>query len=476
MDAPDDGTVLFVDERSATTVARFGAAGRYTLRLTATQGDRSATADVVVEATALAEGDINLAPGATPTASYVTGWNSVDAVNDGKAPFFSGGNQVDLWGTWTGNEPATRWLQYTFDEPVRVDRTSIDFWYDSTTGGSGVAVPQGWHLQYWDTSGGGEGQWADVPDPSTFGTERDVTNEVTFGAVTTTRLRATFDALQGTGGGYSAVGVSEWRVFAAEAASVDPVHVRTTVGTAPELPATVDVVYPDGARLATPVTWGAIAADDVAHEGDVAVVGVLGTTTLPARATVWVRAQLATTVTTVDPVEVTTAVGTAPALPATVTVQYNDGSRASGTPVTWDAVDPADYAGEGTFEVAGAVEGTDLRARAIVTVGAGGGSEPSLDVVVEAVPRCLAGKAYVAVRATNGEDVPVAVTLSTPFGEKAFAEVAPGKSAYQSFAVRASSVEAGEAHVTAVATLEGADGPQEVTATVDATYDALDCG
>ncbi len=475
VDAPADGEVLFVDERSATTVARFAVAGAYTLRLTAAQGDRTATADVVVQATALTEGSIDLAPTATPTASYTAGWNSVDAVNDGKAAFFSGGNQTDLWGTWTGNEPATRWLQYTFDQPVRVDRTSIDFWYDSTTGGSGVAVPQGWHLQHWDpAAGGGAGAWADVPDPSAFGTTRDETNEVTFGAVTTTRLRATFDALQGSGGRYSAVGVSEWRVFAAEAASVDPVHVRTTVGDLPALPDAVDVVYPDGARVATPVTWGAVSAEDVAQEGDVAVTGVLATTTLPAHATVWVRAELASTVTTVDPVTVTTAVGVAPVLPATATVQYNDGSRASGVAVTWDAVDPASYATEGTFDVGGTLPGTDLRARATVVVGEGGGEPgPAFDVTVTAEPRCLAGKAYVAVRATNDDDVPLDLTLTTPFGSRAYADVAPGKNAYQSFAARATSTEAG----TAVVTVSGErPGEGAVVVDLDAAYDAVDCG
>ena len=64
------------------------------------------------------------------------------------------------------------------------------------------------------------------------------------------------------------------------------------------------------------------------------------------------------------------------------------------------------------------------------------GEEPELDVTVTAQTRCLAGKAYVAVRATNGEDVPVDVTLDTPFGTKAFSAVAPGANAYQSFAVR----------------------------------------
>ncbi|MBD5785658.1 glycoside hydrolase family 2 [Cellulosimicrobium terreum] len=108
----------------------------------------------------------------------------------------------------------------------------------------------------------------------------------------------------------------------------------------------------------------------------------------------------------------------------------------------------------------------------VADVYAGDDEEPALDVTVTADARCLAGKAYVAVRATNGEDVPVDVTLTTPFGSKTVDGVQPGKNAYQSFAVRAPSAEAGSATMTATATVDGA----AVTTEVDAAYDALTCG
>ncbi|WP_255371967.1 GH92 family glycosyl hydrolase [Cellulosimicrobium sp. CUA-896] len=95
-----------------------------------------------------------------------------------------------------------------------------------------------------------------------------------------------------------------------------------------------------------------------------------------------------------------------------------------------------------------------------------------LSVEATASARCLAGKVYLAVRAENGEDVPLAVTLTTPFGTKEFASVEPGRSAYYSFAVRATSVEAGTASVEAVR----GTGEDEVRSTVEADYPALDCG
>ena len=97
---------------------------------------------------------------------------------------------------------------------------------------------------------------------------------------------------------------------------------------------------------------------------------------------------------------------------------------------------------------------------------------PALDVEVTTSTRCLAGKAYVAVRAVNGEDVPLAIRLVTPFGTKAFAAVQPGQSAYQSFATRAVAVDAGTVTVEAVR----GSGAEEVTASIEAGYDALSCG
>src|SRR5262249_21331270 len=160
------------------TVARFTKTGRYTLRLTVSNGTDTATKDVVVNGTALTEGQINVASTATPTASFTAGHNAINAVNDGKPPLFSGGAQTDLWGTWTGREPATRWLQYDFPSAVRVDRATIDFWSDSTTGGSGVSVPTSWKLQYWDGAA-----WQDVTGAQGFDPAvRGRTNEVSFNA------------------------------------------------------------------------------------------------------------------------------------------------------------------------------------------------------------------------------------------------------------------------------------------------------
>ncbi|GAA2631356.1 galactose-binding domain-containing protein [Paractinoplanes durhamensis] len=372
VDAPDGGSAAFDPATAASTVARFTRSGRYTLRLTVSNGTATAVKDVVVQATALSEGEINVASTATPSASFTAGWNSVTAVNDGKPALFTGGAQTDLWGTWTGSEPATRWLQYDFPSSVRVNKASIDFWSDSTTGGSGVAVPKSWKLQYWDGTAFKDVTGATGFDPAVRGS----TNNVSFDPVTTTRLRATFNALPNAAGtAYSAVGVSEWRVLAAAASSIQGVDARTPVGVAPALPATVDVTYADGSRLPVAVAWGSIDPAKLAAVGDFTVSGFVAGTTLNATAHVWVRGSDPVQINTVDPVTVTTKVGVAPTLPAGVTVGYNDGSRQSGIGVTWAAIDPASYASARTFDVTGQVAGTDKTATATVVVGDGGSKD-----------------------------------------------------------------------------------------------------
>jgi regulation of enolase protein 1 (concanavalin A-like superfamily) len=94
--------------------------------------------------------------------------------------------------------------------------------------------------------------------------------------------------------------------------------------------------------------------------------------------------------------------------------------------------------------------------------------EPTVDVEVTASARCLAGKAYLALRATNADEAPVAITLTTPFGSKEFGAVEVGANAYQSFASRATSFEAGTATVTATL--------GDVTTEIEVPYDAVSCG
>ncbi|MFD2796077.1 family 43 glycosylhydrolase [Promicromonospora vindobonensis] len=166
----------------------------------------------------------NVAPLATPTASYTAGWNSVLALNDELDP--ASPPQAQLWGTWSGSNPATQWAQYSWPRPIRVTAAEIRFWADQPQGtGAGVAAPDSWELSYWDETAQ---DWAPVADPSPAGTSTDELNRMTFEPVTTSRLRATIRA-NGDGAGFSAVAATEWRVIADDPGTGGPGEPAVTV-------------------------------------------------------------------------------------------------------------------------------------------------------------------------------------------------------------------------------------------------------
>ncbi|MGN0111481.1 MAG: glycoside hydrolase domain-containing protein [Cellulosimicrobium funkei] len=129
------------------------------------------------------------------------------------------------------------------------------------------------------------------------------------------------------------------------------------------------------------------------------------------------------------------------------------------SPESWQAFRTALAAATGTLDDAAASDEALHDAR-LALQGAVDALEEPADVVlveVEVSPRCLAGKPYVAVRAVNVSDAAVDVELASSLGTRSFTGVAPGASAYQSFAARSAT---GDLDVTVTAT--GADGTQTV--------------
>ena len=82
---------------------------------------------------------------------------------------------------------------------------------------------------------------------------------------------------QAVDGGYASVAVAEWEVGAADSESpaiTAPKGVTTATGTAPTLPATVDVKYGD-TTVASPVIWRPVAASSYAKAGSFKAYGVV---------------------------------------------------------------------------------------------------------------------------------------------------------------------------------------------------------
>jgi hypothetical protein len=313
-------------------------------------------------------------------ASYTAPWNSLAALNDEKPPLNQGGSHGDVWGTY-GDNPASQWAQYNWEHPVTVDRTVLWFWHDAPQGtGDNVAVPESWNLQYWDAS---TEAFVEVPNPSGFGIAETGSNEVRFDPVTTTRLRATFQASPGTAdpSRHAAVAVTEWQVWGTGGTEpeepegpeglleVRQVHVPTQIGVAPELPDTVTLVFVDGETREASVEWSEPTGEQLADAGSFDVAGTVADPSLEVTATVWVRDGEPEEIIAVEPVAIVTLAGVAPQLPGAVIAEFDDGSRDSSVGVEWDEIDPAEYAeGDAFFIVAGDVAGTELTAEAYVFV------------------------------------------------------------------------------------------------------------
>ncbi|MBE7500166.1 MAG: glycoside hydrolase family 127 protein [Verrucomicrobiales bacterium] len=139
----------------------------------------------------------NLALVATASTSYVSGHESLSAVNDGSSPAHSDDKSAGAYGNWP--RTGTQWVQYDWTQPIRTDRIEV-YWFDDQRG---VRLPTACRLQYWDGTA-----FVPVADAAGLGREANRFNPTTFPPITTTRLRLEFD-----GRGTFSTGLLEWRVF-----------------------------------------------------------------------------------------------------------------------------------------------------------------------------------------------------------------------------------------------------------------------
>ncbi|GID93202.1 discoidin domain-containing protein [Amorphoplanes digitatis] len=138
----------------------------------------------------------NLAPAATPTASYTSAWESVAALNDGVDPPSSNDTVNPRWGTWP--EQGQQWAELTW--PAAQTLTSAQLYFFDDNGG--VRLPASWSLQYWNGTA-----YVAVPSASGYPVAINQYNQATFGQISTTRLRAVLNS--GTG----SVGLLEFKAF-----------------------------------------------------------------------------------------------------------------------------------------------------------------------------------------------------------------------------------------------------------------------
>ncbi|URZ09179.1 M6 family metalloprotease domain-containing protein [Clostridium felsineum] len=139
----------------------------------------------------------NIAPQATASSSYVSDWESISALNDGKEPTSSNDRSAAVYGNWP--KTGTQWVQYQFNKQFTISSTDV-YWFKD---GQGIDVPASYQVLYWDGSA-----WQYVQNAKGLGTEINKYNTTTFTPVTTNAI-----AIQMTSKGSSSTGILEWKVF-----------------------------------------------------------------------------------------------------------------------------------------------------------------------------------------------------------------------------------------------------------------------
>ena len=363
--APEGAEVILSSANKPTTTISGSVEGEYTVRFTVSDGELSATAELTVTLKQGAAGGLgeDVAPDAASVESdYTSSWENLNGINNPSfEPTSSNVGAGKGWGNWRQSAGSEHYVGYTWDEAVTVGGADI-YWYDD---GGGTQVPSKLRMQYLDASG----TWQDVNITTPFESSiaKNKYNRIEFDRVTTTRLRLYVTVRSGA----QANGIYRFKVYSSvDVASLNEVFLATKPGVMPTLPSNVTAVTSDGALISVPVTWETLTADMIATDGEVELRGVNNSTGKMTTCTIYVRSDMdKATITSVEPVEVTTTQGIVPALPKTVKAGYNNGAFDNQTvKVTWPAITAAELANVGDVNFEGEVEGTATKAMLTIHV------------------------------------------------------------------------------------------------------------
>ena len=363
--APEGAEVILSSANKPTTTISGSVEGEYTVRFTVSDGELSATAELTVTLKQGAAGGLgeDVAPSAASVESdYTSSWENLNGINNPSfEPTSSNVGTGKGWGNWRQSAGSEHYVGYTWDEAVTIGGADI-YWYDD---GGGTRIPSKLRMQYLDASG----TWQDVNITTPFESSiaKNKYNRIEFDRVTTTRLRLYVTVRSGA----EANGIYRFKVYSSvDVASLNEVFLATKPGVMPTLPSNVTAVTSDGALISVPVTWETLTADMIATDGEVKLRGVNNSTGKMTTCTIYVRSDMdKATITSVEPVEVTTTQGIVPALPKTVKAGYNNGAFDNQTvKVTWPAITAAELANVGDVNFEGEVEGTATKAMLTIHV------------------------------------------------------------------------------------------------------------
>ena len=151
----------------------------------------------VAQALAPAESPQNLAPLAQPSTSFVSGHETLEAINDGFEPRGINDHSHGCYGNWP--KPGTQWVQLEWSQPISTRQMDVYWWDDSR----GVRLPVSCRLLCWDGQA-----FVPVREAAGLGVAGGKYNTTTFAEVLTPKLRLEF-----TGSNTFSTGIIEWRVL-----------------------------------------------------------------------------------------------------------------------------------------------------------------------------------------------------------------------------------------------------------------------
>ncbi|GAA3810131.1 family 43 glycosylhydrolase [Cellulomonas soli] len=193
----------------------------------------------------------NVAPYASGTASFTSGWEDVGGLNDGtNGVLEDDASKVGAsWGTW--DRVGEQWAQLTWEFDVTVDQVGV-WWYQNVPDAQneGLIAPRSWVLQHQAA----DGSWVDVTlaDGSAYGRDSEGFASVAFAPVTTRALRVVAQSW-GAAAGQGSVGIREWQAIAPEPdGTVTPVAPTFTAAT------TCTAGVPDAATVQVPTVDGVV--------------------------------------------------------------------------------------------------------------------------------------------------------------------------------------------------------------------------
>ncbi|MEY4763986.1 MAG: hypothetical protein RI907_659, partial [Pseudomonadota bacterium] len=131
----------------------------------------------------------NQAAAATLGTSYVSGWETLAAVNNGITPTSSADTNGGAYGNWNGeaNYGQTNWVSFNWTAARNITALEVYWWND----GQGIATPSWAQVEYWD------GQtWRAV---TPIGLKLNQFNRADFTNVVTTQVRIAMKSTKATG-------------------------------------------------------------------------------------------------------------------------------------------------------------------------------------------------------------------------------------------------------------------------------------